>query len=530
MKLSFPFATRYLPVVCIPGLTLYACFGAASRAIARQNRLKLVAQADPADFIDAARQMLGHLLLGEASGGLASRLPEFSASRRLTGLQSAYAIAVAAILGLAVSLLSMQALWALSCLLGGLFFLSIIALRILCLLPPAPHSETRRCGLAEQDLPVYSVLVPLFREIAVLDQLLSALDRLDYPGGKLDIKLILEESDLPMRRAIENLVLPGHYDVIVVPPGRPQTKPRALNYALQFARGSLLTIYDAEDIPEPKQLRRSAQRFADLAGNVACLQAELCFYNPNENWLSRQFTIEYATLFGLLLPALASYGLPLPLGGTSNHFRTAVLRRVSAWDPFNVTEDADLGLRLARLGYRAATLQSRTYEEANVRLGNWMRQRARWLKGFMQTWLVHMRQPLRFAAEVGATGFWTAQAVTAGVFAFALLHPVCLALTVWLVATDRVLPKDGTVIPVLLAGLSLAVFVSGYAVSLLAGRRAIRKLGIRGWWFSLCTMPAYWLLMSAAAWLGLWQFISAPFYWNKTEHGLSTLQRRRLRP
>jgi glycosyltransferase XagB len=182
--------------------------------------------------------------------------------------------------------------------------------------------------------------------------------------------------------------------VIVVPCGLPQTKPRALNYALCFARGSLLTIYDAEDIPDPRQLRRAAAAFAVLPQDTACLQAELVFDNANENWLTRQFTIEYAMLFGMILPALAAHRLPLPLGGTSNHFRIDALRRAGAWDAYNVTEDADLGIRLARLGFDTDTITSCTYEEANVSLRNWMRQRTRWMKGFLATWLVHMREPL----------------------------------------------------------------------------------------------------------------------------------------
>ena len=230
------------------------------------------------------------------------------------------------------------------------------------------------------------------------------------------------------------LPLPPQFEIIVVPAGRPQTKPRALNYALPFCRGELLTIYDAEDIPEPDQLRKAARRFAAAAPELACLQAQLTFFNPNENWLTRQFTAEYAMLFGRLLPVLADHRLPLPLGGTSNHFRTAVLRAVGGWDPFNVTEDADLGLRLARHGYDTGTLDSLTYEEANTRLPNWMRQRARWLKGFLATWLVHMRDPARLMREVGPAGFWVAQAVTIGVFASALLHPLCLVATLVLLS------------------------------------------------------------------------------------------------
>ena len=245
--------------------------------------------------------------------------------------------------------------------------------------------------------------------------------------------------------------------------------------------------------------------------------------------LTRQFTIEYATLFGLLLPTLAGHHLPLPLGGTSNHFRTGVLREVGAWDPFNVTEDADLGLRLARSGYETGTLETRTYEEANVKVSNWIKQRARWLKGFLATWLVHMREPGRLLAELGPSGFWAAQALTIGVYGSALLHPVCMVATLALLILEPTLPSDAGILVVALAGLNLMVLVSGYAATMIAGRRGLRRLGITGWLIPIATMPAYWLLMSAAAWLALWQFIVAPFHWNKTEHGLSSLQKGRPR-
>jgi cellulose synthase/poly-beta-1,6-N-acetylglucosamine synthase-like glycosyltransferase len=225
-----------------------------------------------------------------------------------------------------------------------------------------------------------------------------------------------------------------------------------------------------------------------------------------------------------LLPALASYRLLFPLGGTSNHFRTASLRRAGAWDAFNVTEDADLGVRLARLGLGAATLASLTYEEASLGLGNWLGQRSRWLKGFLQTWLVHMRSPRRLLREVGWAGFWVSQSFTAGLVISALFHPFCLALTIWLIVTGRAFADSAGFFATMVAGLNLAVLVLGHGVSILAGRKALRRKGIGGWYFTLATMPLYWLLISIAAWAALWQFIVSPFYWNKTRHGLSNFR------
>ena len=525
-ELTAALRSKLVPLVSLPRLHLYAACGKPALTGAQDAGRKAVAYAEAADFIAAARAVHGRRLLYEATSGLARRMPWASASRRMTGAQIAIAVLLVILTAGAAVMLPLQSFWLAMATLGGMFFLSVVALRVLCLLPPVPNPAAQPPVLDDLDLPVYSVLVPLFRETSVLRQLLTALNSLDYPRRLLDIKLILEESDILMQRAVAGIRLPPHFEVIVVPAGMPQTKPRALNYALQFCRGELLTIYDAEDIPEPDQLLKAAERFASSSPRLACLQAQLAFYNPNENWLTRQFTIEYAILFSVLLPVLANHRLPLLLGGTSNHFRIDVLRQVGAWDPYNVTEDADLGLRLARNGFDTATLNSRTFEEANTRPLNWLRQRARWLKGFLATWLVHMREPRRFWNEVGPAGFWVAQAMTLGVFASALLHPLCLAGSLVLYAFYPLLPEGAGIALTALAGLNLFILLAGYGVTIAVGVRALRRRGIFGWYLPLATMPFYWLMMSAAAWMAMWQFIAAPFHWNKTEHGLSRMQRR----
>ena len=412
--------------------------------------------------------------------------------------------------------------FALTCLWLELFFLSVVSLRLMCVMDAGRLNPARPKKLTDSELPVYSVLVPLFRETSVLRQLVTALCQLDYPKHLLDIKLILEENDIGMHRALARMSLPDHFDVLVVPVGKPQTKPRALNYALSFARGELLTIYDAEDWPEPDQLRKAAAAFAEGPANLACLQAELTFYNANENWLTRQFTVEYAILFGLILPGLAREHLPLPLGGTSNHFRTNILRDVGAWDPFNMTEDADLGLRLARLHYLSQILDSKTFEEANTQLGNWIQQRARWFKGFLQTWLVHMRKPMALPNEIGWDGIWAMQAITFGTVFSSTVHPIFMGVLSYQMWLNFYWPTPRSALTLGVAGLSLLVMGIGYGASIYAGYVATKRRGVL-WWPVLATMPHYWLLMSVAAWLSLWQFIVAPFHWNKTRHGISSL-------
>lgn len=507
-----------VPVAWLPGYVHYATCGPKGAVYARRHGLPVVARIASSDFHYSVRRVWGRKILAKATHGLSAARPQFSARKRVTLAQGVAFFILALCLALSSAYVPASAIWVATSAALGLFFLSVIALRLCCLFSiPTSNSGSLEYP-SDTDLPTYSVLVPVFKETSVLSQLLWGLSCLNYPDEKLEIKIIVEQFDTNLRRALEKFDLPPHIEVIVVPQGSPQTKPRALNYALQFCHGSLLTIYDAEDVPEPNQLSDVAREFMRADGTLACLQAQLTAYNSNENWLTRQFTAEYATLFGLILPALAARRLPLTLGGTSNHFRTHILRKIGGWDAHNVTEDADLGLRLARLGFRTGVVESLTHEEANTQLRNWLGQRARWIKGFMQTWLVHMRNPVRTARELGPTGFWTLQALTAGIFFSALFHPFLMALTVWFLVADPFHVSVTTM-------LNLEVFVLGYGVAMLAGAKALRQRGLNGWWFTIATMPFYWLLMSVAAWMALWQFVFAPFKWNKTEHGLSKLQK-----
>ena len=510
-----------VPFLWRPDQVRYATCGPQGADHAWRHGLPVVARVNPSDFHNSVGHIWGERILSQATLGLFNAYPHLSAKRRLTANQMAAFLILVACFGMSLALLPAGAVWTAASAVIGIFFLSVVALRLICLFPLRPSLTGNDENLAGAELPVYSVLVPLFKETPVLNQLLRALSNLNYPAEKLDIKIIVEEIDTAMQKALLMYDLPAQFEVIVVPRGSPQTKPRALNYALQFCRGSLLTIYDAEDVPEPNQLRDAALKFSQGDENLACLQAQLAFYNPDENWLARQFSVEYATLFGLILPTLAALNLPLPLGGTSNHFRIGILREIGGWDPYNVTEDADLGLRLARLGFRTGVLDSFTYEEANTQLMNWLRQRARWIKGFMQTWLVHMRNPVKTAAELGPAGFWAFQSVTAGIVVSAIFYPFLSALAIWLLLVS---PQSSDLLTGSLKALNLEVFTLGFGVSMLAGAKALRQRGLYGWWFTIASMPVYWLLISVAAWLALWQFIFSPFTWNKTEHGLSKLQ------
>ncbi|MGB9604629.1 MAG: glycosyltransferase [Bryobacteraceae bacterium] len=385
--------------------------------------------------------------------------------------------------------------------------------------PDERKGQEAALNLDEKDLPVYTVLVPLYRDAAVVPVLVRALRRLDYPRSKLDIKLVLEDDDRETLEACKKAGLEANVELIRVPPGQPRTKPKALNYALRFARGEFVTVYDAEDVPEPSQLKRAVAAFRRAPAELVCLQARLNYFNWDENWLTRLFTLEYSLWFDGYLPGLESLGIPIPLGGTSNHFDIQVLRSLGGWDPFNVTEDADLGIRLTQKGWRVAMLDSTTFEEANSRVGNWIRQRSRWIKGYIQTYLVHMRHPLELARSLGWRGFLGMQFFVGGAFLAPLSFvPLALWFGLWLAGyrelVDPLFP--GWLWPFaagnfLVAGLVLCLFHM-----MAAWRRDRKRLA---WWALL--LPVYYLLMSLAAYKGLWQLVRRPHYWEKTEHGLT---------
>src|SRR5690606_21856111 len=256
-------------------------------------------------------------------------------------------------------------------------------------------------ALADSDLPRYTVLVPVYKEADVVAKVIASLDRLDYPKEKLDLILLLEEDDEETMQAVRDAHPPATITVITVPDSQPKTKPKACNVGLAFARGEFLVIYDAEDEPEPDQLKKAVIAFRRADPSLVCVQAALNYWNAYENALTRMFTLEYSFWFDYMLPGLDHLGLPIPLGGTSNHFRTAALRRIGGWDPYNVTEDADLGIRVAAVGATVGVINSTTYEEANRAYGNWIRQRSRWIKGYLQTTLVHLRNPVGLVRIAG---------------------------------------------------------------------------------------------------------------------------------
>lgn len=402
---------------------------------------------------------------------------------------------------LAVALLSLLAVTMLKC-----------AAAIAAVSTPDPDPAP----VADIDLPTISLLIALYGEADIAPRLIRRLSALDYPRDRLDALILVEEDDTLTRAALDGAALPHWMRVIPVPPGRIRTKPRALNFGLDFTRGDIVGIYDAEDAPDPGQLRSVAATFATAPPDVACLQGALDFYNPATNWIARCFTMEYAVWFRLMLPGMARLGLPLPLGGTTLFLRRRVLTRIGAWDAHNVTEDADLGFRLARHGWRTAILPSTTQEEANCKPLSWVRQRSRWSKGYLMTWLVQMRSPRRLWRDLGPRGFLGFQIAVLG----GTLQPI-LAPALWSLMLLPVLPHhplNDHLPPTAIGAILTLCLFSQFAALVLAGT-ALRLAGHRMGWLWLPLMTPYFALASFAALKALGEAVARPFHWDKTRHG-----------
>jgi len=402
----------------------------------------------------------------------------------------------------------------------AIWFVAFSATRITGALIPQPRIDVSSPP-RDEELPIYTIIAALYREAASVGQLLQAITALDYPKEKLDVILVVEPEDQDTRAAIARWGPPPTFQVLIAPATLPRTKPKALNWALPFARGSFVAVYDAEDIPEPNQLRAALEAFCAHGLQTMCVQASLCINNPDDSWLSCMFAAEYAGQFDVFLPGLAVLGLPLPLGGSSNHFRTAALREIGGWDAYNVTEDADLGFRLARAGYRAMTFASTTFEEAPAQLGGWLRQRSRWMKGWMQTWGVHMRAPRRLWRETGAKGFLSLNLLVGGNILTALATPILLLELAVYFGFRAAADQPIALFTGPLMELHMAAIVAGYASTMAVGLMGLaRRRQLRRSWVLLLT-PIYWALLSVAAWRALYQFFKEPYRWEKTEHGLA---------
>ncbi len=462
-----------------------------------------------------------------------STLPHhFSALHTFVSWQKVVLIGIAFAFALGMLFRPMATLIAATAVLTSIYFFDVLfnaffVVRSLRRPPEISFSDKELAAIRDERLPLYSILCPLYREAHILSGFLEAIGKLDWPKEKLEALLLLEENDEETIRAATEMNLPSFVRVVVVPHSEPKTKPKACNYGLSMTRGEYVVIYDAEDIPDPLQLKKAYLGFQTLSRDVWCLQAKLNYFNANQNILTRLFTAEYSLWFDVTLPGLQSVATSIPLGGTSNHFRREDLLELEGWDPFNVTEDCDLGARIFTRGHRTAIIDSVTLEEANSKVGNWIRQRSRWIKGYMQTYLVHMRQPVRFFRDNGIHALLF-QFVVGGKIAFMLINPILWLQTIAYFAFRSIAgPTIEALYPPTVFYMAVVSLVFGNFLAMyyyMIGCAKREKWELMKWVFLI---PFYWLLVSVAAVMAAYQLLVKPHYWEKTTHGLHLLKRKK---
>jgi cellulose synthase/poly-beta-1,6-N-acetylglucosamine synthase-like glycosyltransferase len=381
-------------------------------------------------------------------------------------------------------------------------------------------SDEEALSVPDCELPFYTILLPAYNEASVINKLVENLAQMDYPADRLEVLLLVEEDDEETLGALRASDPPSHFKLVLIPPAEPRTKPKALNFGLTLARGEIVAVYDVEDKPDILQLRRAAVTLSRYGPEVACVQAQLSYRNATQNIITKWFTVEYAMWFSFFLPGLVTLNAPIPLGGTSNHFRRDALRALGGWDPYNVTEDCDLGIRMFREHYEILVLESITLEEANSDFVNWVKQRSRWYKGYLQTFLIHLRSPRELTREIGPKGVGHLCAFVGSTPILATLNPIFWIMTiVWFVVQPEFL-REIFPAPVYYVGLTLWAFGNFllWYLTILTARHTERE----GLVLAAILVPIYWVMMSVAALKAAWQLVVTPSFWEKTAHGLDS--------
>jgi cellulose synthase/poly-beta-1,6-N-acetylglucosamine synthase-like glycosyltransferase len=440
------------------------------------------------------------------------------------------------------------------------FYVLLAGLRLVIMAVGRAYRPPRRVTVRAEDpgLPDYAVLLPVHKEANMLRHLVTRINKLEYPRQRLHVLLLIESDDEETLAAAREIGLQfdtdpqggdgfgsgfagaaspapsahplSHVTVVVIPPGGPKTKPNAMNVAMRKVTDlgcTFLTIFDAEDRPEPDQLLKAIGTFRLAPPELVCLQAELAFWNDDTNWVSALYWIAYKIHFVRFLPGLAKLGLPIPLGGTSNHFKVSALRDAalpdgSVWDAHNLTEDADLGARLISAGYRIQLLTSVTLEEAPVNSRVVDKQQRRWKGGYLQTGLVHTRHPLRAIRRMGLVRWFCFNLLMLGTpFSF-MINPVFYALTLtYFVTRTHVITE---LFPTVIYYPSLALLVVGnfvlvFELILTCLEEANSTRGRYSLLWYMMLAPLMWLWMSYSTYVATWELLTGKRGWHKTPHG-----------
>lgn len=441
--------------------------------------------------------------LHESSYNLEEKFPQYSIRLWLKNISRTKVCRILLLLILAVIIYPKQTCLGLFIVLNILYF--IVQLFRLFLLIIGRYYNQIEVLKEPKELPIYTILLPVYKEDKVLKKLVKAIEKIDYPKDLLDVKLLVEEDDNKTLKTLEKIILPEFFEVTIVPVSYPRTKPKACNYGLSLAKGKYVVVYDAEDRPHPQQLKKAIAKFNISPPEVICVQARLNFYNKKENMLTKLFALEYSLLFDYVLVGLRKLNMPIPLGGTSNHFIREKLEEIGAWDAFNVTEDADVGIRLYHEGYRTGLITNTTLEESPISLRAWLVQRSRWIRGHLLTSLLHLKDSNKLKTKE-MIGLYLCLYMPNLIY---FLLPIYFLMRCFIDESNEI---DLLWQFNLLLGIILPM---GYAIFIIITKK----------WYGLFLSAVlaifyYWLLPIAGI-RAFWQIFRDPFYWDKTEHGVS---------
>jgi cellulose synthase/poly-beta-1,6-N-acetylglucosamine synthase-like glycosyltransferase len=400
----------------------------------------------------------------------------------------------------------------------GLFIFKLFVVRKALDRPSIQFSKKEIAAITDAELPIYTIIIPLYQEAAVIKQIIRAMSAIDYPKDKIDLIITLEEYDTETIDAIAAANPPSWFKTLILPDVKPKTKPKALNVAFPHTKGEFIVIYDAEIVPDADQLKKAYLAFRKHA-DIACLQIQLDHYNANETWVTKLFNSEFSFYYDMFLPGLQRLGIPLPLSGHSSHYRRQVIEDIGAWDPYNVTEDCELGIRLYRKGYKTDMLDSRSLEEATASVESWVGQRTRWIKGFIQTTIVHLRHPMRTKNELGGwRNFIGFLVIVPGSVLVNLLNLFYwVLLIVWAITKAEAIQAffPGPILYISVFSFLAGNFVFTY-LNLLGSFRRERYTMVK---YSLLS-PIYWLMLAYATLKASIEIIAKPHHWSKTKHGI----------
>lgn len=362
------------------------------------------------------------------------------------------------------------------------------------------------------DLPKYCVLLPMRNEpVPVVKALIDNMQKLNYPKDKLDIVMLVDIDDEYLED-IKKLKIPNHFRILSSEATFPFTKPKVCNLGLITTDAEFVTVYDAEDAPDPDQLLKVLYKFEDP--KVSCVQCRLHYNNKKHNWLSKFFNLEYLTWFSTTIVGLSKVqgeGAVIPLGGTSQHLKVKELVEIGGWDAVNVTEDCDLGLRLSRLGKTTVISDSHTNEIAVKELKHWIPQRTRWQMGFMVTYINHCKDIVNLYKELGFYRFMHFMFSIAGNFINPLITP--LLFIIWF--RSYFLGYGGetflnTLPHITLIG-NLILIISIHLISSIKFQKG-------KFWYMSFLQPVYYLLQVITVHRAVYKLITAPYKWEKTAH------------